>query len=45
MRKHGKPKDRKRQAQLRELLETDDLYFFEASTHPPGDPILAGGKT
>jgi hypothetical protein len=29
---------RARQAEIRRVLSTDDLYYFDASTHPLGDP-------
>ena len=33
--------NRNRQAELRRALAARDLYFFDASTHPLGDPGLA----
>jgi hypothetical protein len=42
MRPRSPRENRKRQAKIRELLETDDLYFYNATTHPLGDPDLAG---
>jgi hypothetical protein len=42
MRSRSPRETRKRQAKIRELLEADDLYFFDAATHPLGDSALGG---
>lgn len=41
-----KGRSRSRQARLRQILDTDALYFFDATTHPLGSPglSLSGGR-
>lgn len=43
LRPRTKTENRSRQAHIRKLLDVDELYFFDASTHPLGEPTLAGG--
>ncbi|HEX5308015.1 MAG TPA: hypothetical protein VFW38_02935 [Solirubrobacteraceae bacterium] len=38
---HSRNENRRRQANIRKLLDAEELYFFDASTHPLGDAILA----
>jgi hypothetical protein len=40
MRPHSPRQIRHHQARVRQLLDTDRLYFFDASTHPLGDQML-----
>ncbi len=40
IRPHPPRQIRHRQARVRQLLDTDRLYFFDASTHPLGDQAL-----
>jgi hypothetical protein len=44
MRPRNKSQNRSRQARIRQLLDTDDLYFFNASTHPLGDAHLVRSR-
>lgn len=43
MRPQTKTENRRRKARIRELLDVDELYFFDATTHPLGNPDLAVG--
>jgi hypothetical protein len=40
IRPRTKNDNRRRQAHIRELLDTDQIYFFDSSTHPLGSPTL-----
>lgn len=41
MRPHAREENRRRQARVRQLLDAEELYFFDSRTHPLGDPALA----
>jgi hypothetical protein len=45
MRPHPSRQIRRRQARVRQLLDTDRLYFFDASTHPLGNPAFTPTTT
>ena len=45
MRPRTKDDNRRRQARVRHLLDADELYFFDTSTHPLGDPALTATAT
>jgi hypothetical protein len=40
MRPRTRSENRRRQARIRGLLDTDQLYFFDSTTHPLDDPAL-----
>jgi hypothetical protein len=42
LRPRTRNENRSRQAHIRKLLDVEELYFFDATTHPLGDPALAG---
>jgi hypothetical protein len=41
MRPRGRRENRRRQARIRALLDADQVFFFDSSTHPLGVPVLA----
>lgn len=41
LRAHNRSSNRRRQANIRKLLDIEELYFFDASTHPLGNTTLA----
>lgn len=40
IRPRAKNANRRRQAHIRQLLDTDQIYFFNSTTHPLGNPAL-----
>lgn len=44
LRPRSRTENRRRQAHVRKLLDVDEIYFFDATTHPLGDPALAGER-
>lgn len=41
LRPYSPSRNRRRQANIRKLLDAEQLYFFDATTHPLGAPALA----